>query len=695
MTNPPQLRSSLLNLFYLFGIQRFPRSIRSRKSLFLLILPAYFFFFAPCSTLSAQQPEAASSTAQVPPAPLDTTPFLFTFSVAPERSYAADDTLPDLDFRMYDPARRQLVDYGTLGNTGSSARPLFFETQARLGFDPGFHGFDLYGLKPADLQFYRNSRSFTDLFFSQGKIQNDNTLRARFSRTFSEGLNFSLQYSTLNHLGQYRYQAVKHTAFAVGIWYMAGPRYETFLIFSKNSAKQQENGGIVTDTVFGGGEFSGPIDAAVRLPDRQALAKQADWSLHLTHHLKFTGLGDSLGKRVLRASHTLEWKRQSFKFSDPGSNPGETMGSDTFFYDTFLVDRRGIRNFWELNTISNTLTINTFKSKKPGRPSDELALGLTHSLFKLGQEPAADSLFSNLFLTANLAITPSERFAFIAHGNLGVITNFGEYLVQGALKIGLGKAGEFKATLTSQRYPPSMVFNRLYVSKRLVWDNNFSKPVETALSASYALPLIGLEATGKTQLINNYLYFNQHGLATQTTAPLQIAQLLIRENLHLGGVHLDNTLALQRSNRSEVLRLPKWFTKNSLYFAGSIFQKRLYLNAGVDFRLNSEFQPDGYQPVTAQYYLQDSVSAKPFPWVDMFVSIKVNSFRFFAKYENFTTLWDDRTVFYQTARYPQPFGAIRLGVGWRFLDSNRETTKNAGNTGSGNGGPPTGLNRGF
>ncbi|MBL7775017.1 MAG: hypothetical protein JNK89_03395 [Saprospiraceae bacterium] len=641
---------------------------------------------APIGTL-AQQPVAASSTAQVV-VPADTLPFQYVLSLHPETSYPADDTLPDADFRMYDPARRQAIDWGTLGNIGASSRPLFFQTSERLGFDAGIRPFELYQLHPEALRFYRNSRSFTDLFFSQGRVQNDNLLRARFSRTFSGGLNFSLQYRTFNHLGQFRYQAVKHSALALGVWYPAGPRYEFFLIYSRNTDKQQENGGIVTDTVFGGGQFSGPIDAEVRLPDRQALTQHGNWTVHWTQHLKFTGLGSDSpsGKRVLRASHTAEWSRQRFKFADPGNTAGGKIGADSLFFDTFFVDRRGLRQYLELHCLDNTVTLNTFKSKKPGRPSDELALGLRHKLFMLKQEPQPDSVFSNLFLTGRLQLKPSDGFRFEAQGDLGVLANFGEYRLRGALEIGLGKAGLFRASLLSQRYPPGWLSQRLYVSQRLIWSNDFSKPVETSLSASYALPVIGLEVTGSTHLVNNFLYFDQRGLAAQTGAPIQVAQLLLRENLRLGRLRFDNTVALQRANRNDVLRLPSWFTKNSLYYAGPFFRKKMHLEAGVDFRLNGSFLADGYQPLTGQFHLQDSSAAQPYPWMDVFVSFKVRTFRFFVRYENLSTFWDDQTVLYQTARYPQPFGALRFGIGWRFMDSNRD--EQAAGEGGSPAGPP-------
>jgi len=658
-----------------------------RKPLFWRVVFVVAMFGSPALLLTAQVPIAADSLAPVlPPPPPDTFPFFYAFAHAPERTYPADDTLPDAGFRMYDPARRQVIDWGTLGNVGASARPLFFQPRKRLGVHTGYEAFDLYQLRPTDLEFYRNTRSFTDLFFSQGRIQNDNMLRARFSRTFADGLTFSLQYRTFNHLGQYRYQAVKHSSLALGMWYPVRPRYEFFLIYTRNSDRQQENGGLADNAEVGDGQFSGPINAEVRLPDLQALTRHANSSLFFAQHLKFAG--DSIpGKRVLRASHSVEWSTQTFKFSDPGTNPGVSMGRDTLFFDTFLVDRRGIRNYMELQRLDNTFTINTFKSKKPGRPSDELALGLTHALLLLRQEPLRDSTINNLFLTGNLTIAPSENFALTATGKLGVLANIGEYQLTGDLKIGLGPAGEFRATLLSQRYPPALLHHRLAISQRLFWQNDFAKPLENTLSATYALPLVGLELTGKTHLVNNYLYYDQRGLAAQTGAPVQVAQLIVRENIRLGRLRFDNTVALQQSNRTDVLRLPKWFTKNSLYHSGYIFKKRMLLDAGVDFRLNGEFLADGYQPVTAQFHLQDSLSAKPYPWLDVFVAFKVQSFRFFFRYENLGTFWDGQSLFYQTARYAQPFGSIRLGIGWRFLDSNQEQRPDV----SGAGGlPPNG-----
>lgn len=599
-------------------------------------------------------------------APKGNDPLLFTFALTPEKSELATDTLPDLEFRQFNLARQQTIDYATLGNLGSSAQPQFFEIRPRLGFGLGVDAFRLYTLQPQQLHFYRNRRSFSDAYFTQGKNNLESQINARFARTFSGGANFSLEYRSINNLGKYNYQRDRHNALAAGLWLPVGKRYEGFLIFTQNVMRQLENGGIVSDTVFSGDEFQGPLAAAIRLPDSRAYTRFDDKAWNLTHHFRFAG-SDTGGKRVLRATHELQWEQVKFKFYDGDSTAG--LGYDAAYYGPFLTNERGIRNYVRVNRVDNSFTINTFKSKVPGVPSDLLAVGIKHSLFYLHQEPEKSS-FSNLFLTGNLAITPGKNFAFTADGALGLFKNLGEYQLRGSLKIGLGKAGEFSAALLSQRRPPDLLHERLFVSQTSIWNLNLQKPVENSLSATYALPLIGLQATARTILINNYLYYDQNGFSAQSAAPLQVAQLLIRENIHLGWLHLDNTIALQQTNRSDVFHFPNWFTENSLYIRGPLFQKRLLLSAGFDFRMNSAFQPDGYNPLTAQFYLQDEVTQQPYPWVDMFLAFKVQAFRFFARYENCNTFFDKTRVFYQTYPYPQTFGAFRLGISWRFLDNN-------------------------
>lgn len=622
------------------------------------------------STLRAQRGTGVPSGAGLLE---DSTAVFYLFAQSPERIYPDGDTLPDGAFRMYDPARRPIIDWGTLGNIGASARPLFFQTDVRRGVQTGYRVFNLYYLRADDLPFYPNSRALTDLFVSQGQRQNDLMVRAKFSRTFARGVNFSLLHQNMVNIGQYQYQAARHMALTFGLWYPVSRRFDSFLIAARNVSRQQENGGLANPDEITGGLFGGPITASIRLPDLQALTRHAYTDLTWINH--WTPVGDSAArKRTLRLTYRTDWSTARFKFSDPGSRPGLPLRNDADFFDTFLVDRRGIRHYAELRRLDNSIELATFRRKNPQTPSDILAMGVQHTLFKWRQEPFADTALQNLFLTGRLLIAPSAHFGLWANGSIGLLANFGEYQLHGQLRLSLGAAGELQAALISQCYPPALLAHRLGVSQRPFWQNTFEKPIENMLSATYLLPVVGLSVTAQTHQMNNYLYFDQRGLPAQTSAPLQVAQLLLRENLRWKRLRLDLTLAAQRFNRSDVVRLPEWFAKGALYHSGYLFRKRLLLEAGFDFRINSAFQADAYQPLTAQFHLQDGFIAQSYPWIDVFAAFKVQAFRFSFRYENLTTLWADDRLFFQTAYYAQPFGTIRLGVAWRFLDSERTET---------------------
>ena len=506
-------------------------------------------------------------------------------------------------------------------------------------------------------------------------------MNARFARTFTGGFSFSLDYRNINNLGDFRYQRVKHNALAVGGWLPVGERYDAFLIFTKNTSKQQENGGFRDPQKIAEGATA--IDLDVWLRDGRALSRHADWDMQLVQHLKLVGAAkkDSSGReikaaaRTLRLTHALTWGNQNYKFADANLNTDKT------FFDTFLVDERGLRHFIGLKKVENAFVLTTFKPKGKGLSSDVLSVGITHTYYSVNQE-LRNTAFSNLFLNGNIGITPSERFYFKAKGDLGLLKNIGEYYLNGDLKIGLGKAGEFRAALQSQRYPPALLPTNLFISRRVFWENDFKKPIDNTLSAAYALPRLGFEAMGRAHLLNNYIYYDALGFARQTGVAVQVVQLVLRENLRLGHLHIDNTVALQKNNRSSVLHLPEWFSKNSLYFSGKIFKKNMLLEAGADVRINGEFQPDGYQPLTWQFHLQDTFSQKPYLWVDAFLAFKIANFRVFARFENVSKLWNGNQALFLTNRYAQPFPAFRLGIRWRFMDSN---VPEAGDTGVGNG----------
>jgi Putative porin len=657
------------------------------------LLIAVAALLATCA--AAQVPgEAASSTSQpIVPAfnPADTLPLFYVQLADITRRQPADDTLPDAVFRTYDPARLSVIDWGTLGNVGASARPMLFEPRARAGFATGIVPFELYRQRPEDLRFYKHTKTFSEVTFERGATQRESNSATALSRTFAGGTVAAIDYRTINNLGQYRNQRTKHSTVNAGIWVPVSKRYEFFLLYSGNTFRQRDNGGIRYDEEPGGPFFNGPISLAVNLDDEDAKSVQNFRTGRFIQTLKF----QTASGRTFAAQHTAAYSRESWKYSDPQSATANQT-ADSLFYGPFLTDRRGIRHYLEVRQVTNEVTISTTKSKKEGRPTDGFSAGLRHSIFWVRPDQRADSVVNNVFATGRFALTPNDRFGLVATGDLGLVgTSAGEYRLDGRILLGLGKAGVLEGRVLTQRRPADLIHTDLWVTQQRVWSQNFQKPVENTLSATYRLPLVGFTATGQTHVVANYLYFDQQGLPRQSNA-VNVSQLILREDFRLWRIHSHNTVALQATTNPDVVRLPTWFAKSSLYVQGKIFKKQMLANAGVDVRTHSAFRPDSYQPVIGQFQLQDTLTQQPYLWLDAFLSVKLQSFRFYLRVENLASMWRPDQVWYQTAWHPQLYGGVpgglRLGLTWRFFDSNQPDPNDVG--GGGSNGPPTGVGSG-
>ncbi|MEZ4991003.1 MAG: putative porin [Saprospiraceae bacterium] len=600
-----------------------------------------------------------------------------------EREFA--DTSLHRYFQQYDPARQRELDWRTLGNLGSAAEPFVYQPRARQGFDVGFHQFDLYLTRADQLPFYRLERAFTQVEYTQGSEQADGYMKARFSRNFANGLNFSLYYDKIAQIGrfdQYPNQNSRNTTFGGGMWFHSqNERYDGFLSIVANTIEQEDNGGL-DSLPINGGQFADPSSSVVRLEDGQTRHTHREFSYK--HYYRFGGRADSTGnvRRAFTLSHRISYNRSVYKFFD------EFNAGDTLFYNHFpelLTDSRGARVFMTHREFSNEFTLSTFKlsqlqsENKARNQRDLLEIGLLHRYNKLEME-VADSVVNNLFLTGRLNFRPGPALQLNTSAHLGILNNVGDYRLNGELHIDLKKVGSLKVEATSQLYRPTVLQDRFYISRQAVWDNQFNATLENNFTASFRLPWLDLEVGAGYHLINNFIYFDTAGIARQTGIPLSITQLVIRKDLRVGHFHLDNTVALQNASESTI-RLPKVFGKHSLYYIGRWFRV-LDVKVGADVRYNTPYRPHYYNPFTGQFQLQDRQEVAFYPIVDAFFSMRVTRFRAFIKYENATSLFIDDTKadgtgerdvlksrsYFQTANYLFPDAAIRFGISWRLLD---------------------------
>ncbi len=594
----------------------------------------------------------------------DTFDFTYFYQDNPGLQYSFSDTLLNNNFQHYDPARTGKLDYANLGYLGSALNQLVYQPIYRQGFEIGFHQFDLYKIDGATLPFYKLKKAFTNVWFLNGTTKQDGYFKGQFSRDFANGFNFSIDYKKINSTGRYKSERAINTALATGFWYHnKGGKYDAFISYVFNSIEQQDNGGI-NDTLLTTDNTEREFNFPVKLSTAFTYHEEREYIF--THHYNILGQPDSIKsttkKRSLTFTQNFKFAKNRYKFYDESP--------DSSYYGILQTDNRGLRHFVEYRKLETSLWISTSKENNSDGPSqrDLFKAGLIFKRYLLEQEPL-DSTLNNLFATAQWNFTPSNRLSVKTSGHFGLWDNAGDYRLNGNLYFDLKVAGFLNINVTNQLYQPSLMQYRMFVSQQPLWENKFDKTLETNLEISYGLPKIRFEVSGQYHLLNNYIYYDTLAFPQQTGIPISILQLIIIQNFKVGNIHLDNSIVLQ-SQSEDKIRLPSFYSKHSLYFEGKIFKKVMLLRTGFDLRMSSDYFANYYQPLVGQFHLQDKEEVLFYPAVDVFLTFKVKSLRFFIKGENMTHLIYNQyqQLFVQIPGYPQPFVNLRLGLSWQFLN---------------------------
>ena len=583
------------------------------------------------------------------------------------------------NFHIYDPNRQQEYDYVSTGNFGAAHRAIVYQPRFHKGFDAGFNQYDNYKFKTKDIRYYQLEKAHSDISFSQGASQEQTDFKAKFSKNLSPLTNFALNYHRINNNGQYTNQRSKNTSFTANSWYHSpSNRYQAYASYTTNTAQQLENGGVdFSDTlqILRKGIVS--IGRPVNTEKAQARYFQRD--LVFSHYYQLTNpANDTLVTnpptgRKYNLFHQLTLRRNTYKYYD---ELGEIVSG---YYGDYLKDDRGIRHFMDIRQYENTFSIRTFRVDRKklshwkgqskidsyATTKDLVEVGLTHTFTNISQEPV-DSSLNNVFLFGKIQYTPSERLKIKTYAHFGALKQIGDYYVKGDFLLNLPKIGQLELGLIAQHYSPSLLQQQLYITQQNIWSNNFSKTFENSLSASYLFPFLNLQVSGQYHRISNLIYYNESSFPQQATADVNLVQLILKLPLQWRGFQLENTVYLQNSDQAFV-RVPSFYSIHRLSLTSTLFKKVMNFQAGGQVRINTPYFIDNFQPVTAQFFLQNQQQGTYHPTIDAFINIKVQTFRFFINAENifdyFTPAFN-----YPVYGYPQFDSAIRFGFRWQFLD---------------------------
>ncbi len=609
------------------------------------------------------------------PAPVS---YYYPFQNSREISFS--DTLINSSFFQFDPSRTNMIQHAHLGNAGAPALPFEFSLKDKFGTRTGFDAYDLYTLDANDIRFFKSTKAFTDLYYSQGNEQNDHLFRGSLGRTFNNGYSISVEHQRLIHSLEdedlplntnafFPYLGAKNTNLKVGIAYAPKQKkYNAYLGFIHNEVLQNQHGGIVNeasifDVIMNADTLEDSYTIPVELSESEAQTRYAIRELKYLQSFDLLKAKDStdLVKNRIKFNHSISWSWNNYKFSE--------TAPDSSYYQSFFEDNRGIRLFLKTQNLENHASFSWELNKSDSLQASNIEIGLRHGAFKIKQE-YQDSLVQNLYAEGRWKSNLFDIVNLNIFGQIGLLDNAGDFRINAEAALLTNKLGELTAVLIQQRYSPDVLFNQLYLSQKRHWTNDFNKSFDSELRFKYELPSFKLSAQLSYFLLDNYLYFNEEIEPSQFTGAINILQLKVKKDFKVGILRMENQFTFQNSTEKDITNLPLWSSRHSLAIQGKLFKKVLDTRFGLDLRLNETFYANSFFPLLSKFYVQRKQEVKLYPALDAHLSFRVDSFRFFLKMENLTALFSDE-IYYQIPFYPQKETSIRFGIGWQFYDRHK------------------------
>jgi hypothetical protein len=569
----------------------------------------------------------------------------------------------------FDDLEKTSANYATLSNIGTPHKNLVMN-------NPFFDGYHLENT--VFTQIIRNEKHirftipvqpYSSLFYTMGakkEQQFDISFARQLFPRFIIGLEFALNSSP----GIYKNNKSDNSrVYFTGRYSTINERYAVSGYYYHDKIKLQENGGIKNDSLFENNIESDRRLIPVNLNDASNLVKESGFGFE--HYFNFVKpnpikVNDSTFKprrfQFGRITHSLSYHKNQMIYAE------KTPVSDFYSaYDPVIDSNDTYDSVYQLS-VKNRLYISTLGYKKYNND--------VPFFFYAGVEHAyivqADSLQKSIYNQLNPfgGIRISLFQSSYLDGQVKLITgNYGagDLFIDGGIKQFLGTSGRnlgnlfFRVNIINQS--PSWMTER-YQSNHFRWENVFDDSKYITFDGGYSIK--GITVGARLQVIDKYLYYNKLARPQQTSGTTSLRHLYTKFHIQPGKFEITGSFDFQNISNDSIIHLPTLSGKLKFSFAQDVFSKAATLKPGFTIRWFSKYYADAYMPALRTFYLQDEKKIGDFPFVDVFITLKVKRANLFLEYANVMGLFGNYQ-YYTTIHYPMRDPRLYFGIKWRFF----------------------------
>ena len=567
--------------------------------------------------------------------------------------------------------------YGLLpfANTGQTYNTLIYDFDQQ-GTTPGSvaQARHFNYMEVEDIKYFHLPTPVTDLYY-RSVFQQGQQLDAFFSMNTSERLNFSIGYKGVRSLGQYLNSLVSTGNFRTAISYRTkNDKYHIRAHWVAQDLLNEENGGLtqqaLSQFLSEDNEFAEREQLGVNLNDTENILDGT--RVYLNHHFDLLHRKDSLHNYSLRVGHIFNSENKFYQLTQ---NTSSDLFGDSFNQGSF-------RDRTDQEEVYNELFL-TYEDEKLGQltfQANALSYdyGYKTTIIVDQDQDGVNEVIPDQLQGTNLSIgggysNKIGNLAIDGDVRVNVAGAFDGFNVHGNIAYDIKGQGHLKASILSNSRPAN--YNHLLSQSNYVnyiWHNepNYDNVKTNTLQGTFtSKKWANIDVSAST--INDYAYFGltTDSLVTSLQSQEAVNHLKITANKEFKyrKYALDATVTIQDVSGAEgVLNVPDVVTRGSLYFSDRLFKKALLLQTGVTFNYFTKYHLNGYDPVLAEFFVQNTQELGAFPLIDVFVNMKVRQTRIFVKAEHINSGFTGND-FFSAPGYPYRDFNVRFGLVWNFF----------------------------
>ncbi|WP_324720945.1 putative porin [Salinimicrobium sp. HB62] len=517
-----------------------------------------------------------------------------------------------------------------------------------------------------DIFYYNVPTPFTELFFKT-VFEQGQAVDALFTVNTSPNLNLSIGYKGLRSLGRYKHLLTSTGNFRATVSYNSpNERYSLKTHFVSQDLLNEENGGLTPASLeqylAKNPEFEDRSRLDVNFEDAQSTLFGKRF--YLDHSYALYKKSDSLVERDLTIGYTINHTYKKYQYQQSSAND--------LFGPSF--EQVGIKDETRLTSTSNEVYVGF----TAGNLAKVVAKG-KFTRYDYGYNTVLDLQegFITNRLQGDIVSAGGEYtgtlagFQFQADGMINLTGEFSGYDLGARLSYASSPNFVVAATANLNDRAPNYNF-LLYQSDYINynWQTSFSNVSRQSLGFDLWAPKF-LNANFEFTTINDMVYFgldeNDMVQPFQHAGQVTFFKVKAQRELTYGLFALNNTVLYQNVlDGTQVLNVPDLITRNTFYYRDHWFRRALYLETGFTLNYFTSYAMNGYDPVLAEFYVQNEQEFDGFPTVDFFFNGKIRQARIFFKLEHLNELIQGNNNF-SAPLYPYRDFGVRFGLVWNMF----------------------------